>query len=88
MAKMRCCACCGKKYTATGPNNKYCSLECRKAARQLRDKGKLSQRADGSRRVSIDDVLRFAADYERRTGRYPYYGEAVVLMEKERSGKR
>lgn len=90
--KPRLCKWCGGEFTPWASQCRYCCDECRDAGkRENLEKNKRKQAEAKLKKpppaVSVDEVLRFANDYRHRTGHYPHYGEAVALMEKERSGK-
>lgn len=86
------CAVCGSTFESSRENTRYCSDKCRnrrdangrKRDRKSEKAKKANVESEKSKKPknSIDDVIRFCIEYEKRTGRYLSLGKAVVMMER------
>lgn len=76
------CPICGAVFTPHR-EEQYCSENCVTTARIAARRATERQRRVRQPAVSVEQVLAFARRYAAATGRYPYYGEAVQLIERE-----
>ena len=81
------CEFCGKAFMKRSNNAKYCP-DCRNVGQHICEKRKSEKKKEDRKRrkgkKSIADVMKFCAEYEKRTGRYLSYGKAAVMMEQGR----
>ena len=76
------CPVCGAVF-ATDGTGEYCNENCLATARWSARRATARRRRVHAPAVSIAQVLAFADRYAAATGHYPYYGEAVALINKE-----
>ncbi len=76
------CPICGAVFTPR-EGARYCSENCVATARIAARRATERRRRAHTPAVSVAQVLAFAERYAAATGRYPYYGEAVQLIERE-----
>ncbi len=77
------CAVCGAVFTPRREGARYCSENCTATARIAARRATERRRRVRQPAVSVAQVLAFAERYAAVTGRYPAYGEAVALIERE-----
>ncbi len=74
------CPVCGAVF-ATDGTGEYCNENCLAVARWAARRATARRRQVRTPAVSVAQVLAFAERYAAATGHYPYYGEAVRLIE-------
>lgn len=82
------CVICGASFTAATNNTKYCCNECRKRGDANKKKREREAKKAKRPKMSINKVIAFCVEYEKKTGRYLKYGDAVAMLEQGmRTGK-
>lgn len=76
------CPVCGAVFVTDGAGE-YCNENCLAIARWSARRATARRRRMRPPAVSVAQVLAFAERYAAATGHYPYYGEAVGLIERE-----
>lgn len=81
--RIKLCIVCGREFKPMANSQMYCSYECKKKRRMERERERNlnNKKKKAAPFPSIEEVMRFAVEYEKKHGRYIHYGEAVQLME-------
>lgn len=92
MARVKKCKLCGMYFFAENNRTQYCSDACRREVerarsfewnKQAKEKKAAAKATPPQPKVSIHDVLRWAAEHKRKTGVYLDYAKAREEMRKE-----